>query len=359
MAHTSRWHSAAGCLSPIPGLHPCLTLLLRFIFALSTLGSLAAVAPFAVTARAQEITPESAPAPQSSPAPAPAAPTPAPAAGKGPALRVLAPADHMPAWLQKQITTRTGANVALDPYKTDEEALQKAMKAAPAYDLVAVSDRVASELIRAQKLSPVTWPLNKDLVYNRYRGHYFDQENHFTLAYAVSLSGYAYKIADFPKPPNGWDDVLGSADMAGIYWRPDPSWRLALLRHAGKSAETNDARLTAPPAATARLVVDTIPELCRRFARDSRNWKIVLPNNGSIITLYQVAIPVGAEHPREALGAVQEIFTPRTMAALSMETLTAVTMPSAYKQLPAQFASHPLLYPSERALDNSVFAKSK
>ncbi|PTX92045.1 hypothetical protein DB346_24155 [Verrucomicrobia bacterium LW23] len=307
---------------------------------------------------------EPAPSPAGEPAPAPAAPqpaapqsaAPAPARGAGGALRVLAPAEHMPAWLRTQIQARTGAAVTLDAYKTDGEALQKAAQSNPPYDLIAVSDRVAAELVKQRKLSTVTWPVNKDTVYARYRGHYFDQDNHMTLAYAMSMSGYAYKISDFPKPPGGWQDVLGG-DLAGVSWKQDQAWRRTLLAVAGQQAAPGDARLTAAPATTGRLVVDSVPELCRRFGADSRNWKIVLPGSGSVITLYQVAIPVGAPRPREALAAVQVLFTPQVMAKLSTETLTAVTMPAAYKMLPPQYATHPLLYPSQNAMDNSVFVK--
>jgi spermidine/putrescine-binding protein len=307
---------------------------------------------FAQTYTNVPVTPITAPPPQ---------PTPSPTSfTTGGALHILAPAGHFSDWLRTDLEQKLKAKIEIQTYATPEEA-QAALTAPNAhFDLALVVDRIIPALLQANTLRPlpVTQGVRPDHVY---MGHYFDRENRFVLPYAWNLLEIAYNSTVVKDPPPHWID-LSSPSLAKHTFFADAATVKRLNEKARQWAElkrlpgAEGTFQSLPTKAEATVQVDGYGALRQAFSSQV-NWKYVLPEEGSIILLYHLALPVSGTNPAVADSAVALFMDPANTARLTSENGLAVTQKEALPLVPPTQAHDPLLYPSISVMSKCAFAK--
>lgn len=118
----------------------------------------------------------------------------------------------------KQFTDETGIDVKVDTFSSAEEMVAKVKTGSATYDVVAVSDYVAEDLIGSGQLLQIDaldWP-NGGNVEAEFADIYFDKGRKFTTPYAVIYSGIGVNTAEVKEPVVSWADYFaGPADAVG------------------------------------------------------------------------------------------------------------------------------------------------
>jgi spermidine/putrescine-binding protein len=268
-----------------------------------------------------------------------------------PAFRLLAPAGHFPTWFQEKLRERVGQRVEFDTYALLTEGRQKAET--NSYDLFFVSDRLVPALRNARRLGSITplLPAPEPFFSPQFLHHYFDADNIWTRPYAWTLT--ALLTTKETNPPGSWADILSRRDIPGLDLPPDPSLRAALEKF--RSTKTNYT----PPTTTWRL--GPIHELLKA---KTEGEVVVLPAEGSVITLYLVAVPNEIKNPALVTRALNFLFDPETSARLANENLWNPTQPEIKKRLSSEHNNQTLLNletspQGKHALDRCIFVREQ
>jgi len=351
----------------------------------------ASAAPAEVTNAAEAVAPQpatvegivaSAPHPESLPTnapsetPPPAAPPENVATNSGITLHLLVPAGHAPAWLIGELEAAIGAKVVVQTYETDNER-DKLMQSSPSgYDLIGVADLGASDLIGQQKLLPL--PADLAPLENQpepeFLHHYYDSKNVYTWPYGFTLLGFASAApasgAAAPAIPalRTWKEL----ENLPISLPDDGPLRAALWALAeGKPAPALNEPLppgwqkatyetpTVTPEQPNKAWVDTISRLHPLLSRPNEHWEVALPPEGSLITLYQWAIPAATPQPQLAEAALKALVIPARAARIDVENDLAVTQTEARKLLSPAMAGDALIYPTARVMNQCRFVRLK
>jgi spermidine/putrescine-binding protein len=261
------------------------------------------------------------------PAPLPLPPLAAPA----PSARILLP-DSIP--LDNSVCAEWAGPVEVVSYRTNDEARSKIGQA----DLALVSQEIVAEMAASGGLLP----LEDSLLSAPHRPqalflhHYFDTQNRFSIPYAWSLLGAAFRREALPPAVKSWAAVFSSGKpIASLLEDP------LFSRLTGKIGLQSVPQTVAPELAD--IQIGSIAAL-RHLPPE---WTLVLPKEGSYITLYSWVIPTEAPHPEQARVALVALFKPENLARFGTETHWGITQKNARALLPAERAKHPLLYPSD------------
>ena len=271
-------------------------------------------------------------------------PTPVPsvAASASPA-RVLLP-DHLP--LEDGVRADWGSPVEIVSYQTGDEARAQIDQS----DLALVSQEIIAEKIASGVLSPIEDSLLPALhrPQNLFLHHYFDAQNRFSVPYAWSLLGVAYRHQALGAPVKNWKAIFSSGKP--VAFLPENA---QLLRLAAKIGLQPVPQTVAPDLAD--IQIGPVAAL-RRLPPE---WTVALPAEGSYITLYSWVIPAGAKHSDHARAALVALFKPENLARFGTETHWGLTQKTARSLLPAEQAQDPLLYPPDpgRYLDLCNFLR--
>ena len=318
--------------------------------------------------------PESLPTNAPSETPAPTVPPETvanPSVNSGVTLRLLVPAGHAPAWLIGELEAAIGAKVTVQTYVTDNER-DKFMQTSPSgYDLVGVADLGASDLIGQQKLLPLPTDLAplENLPEPEFLHHYFDPKNVYTWPYGFTLLGFA-SAPPAPGAPalRTWkelenlpvclpeDSPLRAALWALAEGKPAPGLNEPIPPGWQKAVYETP---TVTPDQPNKVWVDTLSRLHPLLSRPNERWEVVLPPEGSLITLYQWAIPAATPQPQLAEAALKALVVPARAARIDVENDLAVTQLEARKLLAPAIAGDPLIYPTERVLSQCRFVRLK
>jgi len=282
------------------------------------------------------------------------------AAPSVPSLRVLAPAGHFPDWLKTDLAQKLPMAIEVQTYQAPEEAAADLTAPNAAIDLALVPDRILPGLIQAQALRPL--PTERGVKPDHlYLGHSFDRDNRFAWPYAWNLIAIAYN-PHAPVVPQHWTDFFAAAMLKRTYFF-DPFVIRAIDQKGQHWAEAKhldaagDALKAAPlpevAATDAAYLVGNYGEL--RPAHP--DWKYILPEEGSIIVLNHLVLPVHGLNPAAADRAVALFMDPANTARLDSENMAAVTQKEALPLVPPALAHDPLLYPSPHLMNNCSFAK--
>ena len=256
---------------------------------------------------------------------------PAPTAAPAPAARILLPS-HLP--LENSVRTEWGAPLEIASYTTNEEARAQIDHT----DLALVSQ----EIIVEKTSSGLLLPLDDSLLPASYRPqvlflhHYFDAQNRFSIPYAWSLLGVAFRRQALALPVKNWNAIFSSGKP--LAFLPDNTLWVRLTSKIGLPS--------APPTVTPDLADIQIGPMAALRSLPAE-WTVALPVQGSYITLYSWVIPAGAAHPERARAALVSLFKPENLARFGTETPWGITQKTARSLLPAERAGDPLLYPAD------------
>lgn len=267
-------------------------------------------------------------------------------------VQVLAPAGHFPDWLKNELGQKLGCPFQVQTYALPEEAQNLLSAPGSHYDLALIPDRVVLPLIQASALRPL--PANHGTTPDHvYLSHYFDRDNTYVLPYAWALAVLAYDSRKVHTPPSHWSD-LSEPGLINHTYSSDP-----LLLPALANKEHHPLPSTPPgsPALSDALYqAGTYSSLHAALGQEP-DWKYVQPQEGSLIYLYEIALPASGENKALADQAVPLFLDPATTARLDSENFLQVTQPEALPLVPTDVAHNPLIYAPHKIMDLSSFIK--
>jgi spermidine/putrescine-binding protein len=315
----------------------------------------------------QGATPTSTPSPSPTSVPS-VTPTPTPLTAAG-AVRVLAPNGSIPDWLKDKWSARLGqGDVSVDFYA--DETAANAKFSQNNYDAAIIPDRIAANLIKDQKLHPLGASEIGLKADPQFLHHFFDPTNHYVYPCGFTLLGVAYPSAHFRTTTFHWAYLIGEnlpfkLDWAAAWWKNalENALKNKRLRSltaapllAAKKDEKNQAKTETPETGQPQIKIGTVADLKREFG-SNQDWKIAVPEEGSLITLYLVCIPAKAANVSGAKALLQELFAPETASKWCQENGFGVTQKAARLILTKESLSTPDIYPSKSVMDKSVFVK--
>jgi hypothetical protein len=233
-------------------------------------------------------------------------------------LKVLAPEGHFPPWLQEELKSLATFQVTL--YSSTTQAREKVL--AQPFDLYLIPDRAVIDGISHQKFQalPAGFLEPKELPIPAYLNHSLDPRNQFALPYGCTYYAFAYHKDAFPKGLKKWKDLFTGDTFAQADFPQDSELlyvlNLIAQEQVGKLDKKLDFKSPANPQADELPIrVRPLSEL-RKLAAQNPAWQVVLPEDGSAIELYHIAL--GSVQP--PLGeVVQKILSPILAARLSEE----------------------------------------
>ncbi len=342
----------------------------------------------------------------------PSAPAPqliTPVTDNGPALRLLVPTGHAPSWLMDLVHAKIVGKIEVVTYATDLEFRDKLTKLDAKFDVVSINDRLISDLIKGGTLEPFPKALHDELPRPRvlYIHHYFDEENVYTYPYGCTLLGFRYtppSLKDSKLPgslqtkmethpvaipvpntgPSTWKELGKSTNQ--ISWpeeinvkescqhflvetNPQTASKTFTLTNVsiGFISQLNSPSKSNPVAGplpsqsstpTQSPVDNSQPPTSSAGSNPSRPI-IVLPTDGSLITLYHWALIKNSPHLDAAQNFLRTACSAENAAHLATDNYFSVTSTAAFKLLPPEAGKDPLLYPADSLLDHCEFIRSK
>lgn len=293
---------------------------------------------------------------QAEPLPEPQFPSPTPAPRSS--LRILCRI-RFPTELLSELEAVLGVSLALRSVPTGEALLEQARK--EPWDLYTLTDR---EVWRWRKLAllrplPRSFRAHPPPVNSLFVQHYFDPYNRFAWPFGWCPLGIAYRPDKVSPPLEHWKDlrrfglqfrppqdaILAQALYRALYGRPKETLETTVRQWQKKAAEVD-----------LPIAVDEI-SLLELGLSPQAAWKLLVPKEGSWISLYHWAVASNSPAPETAASFVQAASEPKRAARLASENRLAVVSEEARKYVPLTLAQDPHLYPPPTILDRCVFAR--
>jgi spermidine/putrescine transport system substrate-binding protein len=145
--------------------------------------------------------------------------------------------EYLPPSVIDQFTKRTGINVTVDNYASNEELIAKLASGVSSYDLCVPSDYVVQPLIAQKLLHPLDHtrlPNIKNLA-ARFLDQAFDPGNQYTLPYLWGTTGIGYNKKLVNPAPDSWDALFNPAYKGKILMLDDK--RRMLRRRTQKTRQ--------------------------------------------------------------------------------------------------------------------------
>lgn len=269
-------------------------------------------------------------------------------------LQVLAPEGHFPPWLTDEFKTMTPIQVTT--YQNVAQSLEKI--AHQTFDLLLIPDRTLLTAIALQKVVAFSspWLDPKEMPLAAFLGHPFDPRNQYGIPYGFSFYGFRYHKDAIQKIITKWKDLFSEENIVQTDFPNDPEIFLHLQMIAeeviGKSDkkvvhQTPTPRTEEESPIQVRLMSDLI-----KNSISNPSWKVVTPQDGSILELYHLCW--GSQNPH-LTEISKKIFNPILAARLSEENFYASTLKAARSLQNAEIKK--VLYPEENWLNKTIFVR--
>lgn len=309
-------------------------------------------------------------------------PKPEPAPGSGaPSKKTI----HLAIWSNylapetlAEFQARTGHQVRVSHFSSNEELLAKLQAGATGYDVIVPSDYMVfamGKLGLLRKLDGARIP-NAGKLDPRYLKRSFDPKNEYSVPYDVGTTGIAINRTLFKGRLQGWKDLYSSAELSGKFSLLDDARETlgTALKAQGFSLNTRDpeqlrkakallvrnrsriksfnsetlAALTQGEVAVAHAYVSDALQ-----ARKATGGKIeyVLPEEGGTFYIDNLSIPASAGNPDEAHALIDFLLEPKVGAATTLSVFVAPASQGALALLPPGFREeNRALFPGEAQL---------
>jgi spermidine/putrescine transport system substrate-binding protein len=139
-----------------------------------------------------------------------------PAGGK---LSLALWSNFIPEQTIEEFRKKTGIQVTVSHYSSNEELLAKLQAGASGYDLAAPSDYMVATAIKLKLLRELDRSLIPQWkqVDSRFLGRAFDRENRFSVPQDWGATGIAIHRDRFTGKIQGWKDLAASAELSGRF----------------------------------------------------------------------------------------------------------------------------------------------
>ncbi len=286
-----------------------------------------------------------------------------------------------------------GIDVEYTEYESNEEMLAQVEAGAAVYDLVVPSDYMVDTMIAEDLLVPI----NKNAVPNlsnldpAFTGLPFDEAGEYSVPYQWGTTGIAVNTAAIGEDFSPSWDLIFNPEVADQYagrisLLDDPlEAMVAALHYNGKTLEEviADNDLDAIAAAE-QVLAETNARVAKydsvNFGDDLVNGEVdiahgwsggffaafaeadnpddyvyVIPDEGGVRWVDNMAIPVTAEHPCSALAMINFILDAENGATLTNWNYYASPNQASEQFILPEILEDPSIYPTGAALDNLEF----
>jgi spermidine/putrescine transport system substrate-binding protein len=279
--------------------------------------------------------------------------------------------------LQKKFTEKTGIELKISNYSSNEELLAKVQSGASGIDVAVPSDYMVGIMVKTSLLEG----LKQELITNRtgvdplWLNLPFDPKNEFSMPYAWSTTGIAYNKKLIQSPPKSWKDFFTKAEYAGKLSMLDDvreaSAAALKMNGMGINVKTKEELAKAEKVlltAKSRIKMfrsDTMEALqnkeiavAQAYSSDSLQAsaktqgeiEFVLPEEGGAIASDNLVILKGARNILEAHELINFMLSPEVNVAFVESIRGGPVLKDTRKNLSGDLKNSPALFPSAELL---------
>jgi spermidine/putrescine transport system substrate-binding protein len=277
----------------------------------------------------------------------------------------------------KEFERRTGIQVAVSNYSSNEELLAKLQAGASGYDVVVPSDYMVfamSKLGLLKEVDRAKLPHASSLD-PRFLKKPFDPENRYSVPYDWGTTGIAVNRSLYKGKIAGWKDLFTNPELKGKFTLLDDVRETigAALKAQGLSLNTKSAEdlkkarellfkaranvkafsseakmpLVNGETAVAHIYVSDALQAQRETGG---KVEYVLPVEGGTLWIDNLVIPQGAAHVAEAHEFIDYLLEAKTNLATVNAILVSPANKDVFALLPPELQKNPGLFPGEKAL---------
>ncbi|MGF1497156.1 MAG: spermidine/putrescine ABC transporter substrate-binding protein [Elainellaceae cyanobacterium] len=296
-------------------------------------------------------------------------------------LHIYTWADYTNDELTNLFTERTGYQVVVDIYESNEVMLARMQAGGgSAYSILYPSDYMVQQMVELGLLMPLdrSQLQGLDQMYSKWQSPVYDPDNKHSVPYSWGTTGLLYNKAVLEPAPADWDYLWEETDQIAnrITLLDDVRETMgAVLRSLGYSYNSTDP---AEIEAAYQRLVELKPAiadfqsfgwedqllggdllLVMSYSVDAiaatledEDLEYIVPSSGSSLWTDTMVIPETAPNPEAAYAWMNFILDPE-VSKLAVETLYFATPnKEAYEMLPNQLKENADLFPPEEVLAN-------
>jgi spermidine/putrescine transport system substrate-binding protein len=303
-------------------------------------------------------------------------------ASASPPLVIYSWSDDVPQSVLDAFTAETNIAIKYVTYKDPEEAVAN-LRAGEAYDVVLLTNRFITPLIKEQLLAPIEQHrlANFKNVSPNFRDLSFDPGNRYTIPFSWGTAGLVARSDLVQTSLDKWAD-LWDASLCGriVAWRGQDRYYIgAALKTLGYSANTEvPAELQAarerllalrpcikivantnavqymPAIVSGKLIIGIGNPHEAHFLRTMRlSFAYYLPEDGALLWNDSYVIPASSTQPEVALQFLDFLLRPEISATVANTNFYQVANDAAHAYIDPSLLADPMLYPSTDKLRNA------
>ncbi len=285
--------------------------------------------------------------------------------------------EYLPQPVLEEFRRRSGLEVRLDLYDSNEALLEKLQSGVADYDLVVPSDYMVSILVQEGLVQPLERSRlpNARHLDSRFLDQPFDPGNRHSIPYLWGTTGLGYDATRTGGPIDSWAAVFDPRHAGRILMLDDMREVFAVaLKSMGRSSNTTDPAVLAAAAEKLKrqkplvrtydsgdfanvLAAGDVDlahgyngQLARVVAAEPRRLAYVVPREGATLWLDSLAIPAGARHAAAAHAFIDYLLEPEVAARVVDATRYASANLAAQALIDPQILADPAVYPSAEVL---------
>jgi spermidine/putrescine-binding protein len=292
--------------------------------------------------------------------------------------------NYLPQDVVADFEKRTGIDVRVDTYDSNETLLAKLQSGVADYDIVVPSDymlkvMIPQKLLREIDRARLPGFANLD---PRLLDQQLDPGNRHSIPYLWGTTGIGYDTTKVAAPVDSWAALFDERHAGRILMLDDVREAFgAALKLMGRSINETDPAVLRQVAerlkAQKRLVktynssdfanllaagdVDISHgwngELAEVVAKDPRRFAYVVPKEGSTLWIDNLAIPAKAFHVDEAYAFLDFVLDPEVAARIVDGVHYAGANRAAWDRISPRIRNDPSIYPPEVVLDRCELIK--
>jgi len=274
--------------------------------------------------------------------------------------------------LQKKFTEKTGIEIKVSNYASNEELLAKVQSGASGIDVAVPSDYMVDIMAKTGLLAELKQELiiNKTEIDPQWMNQSFDPENKFSMPYAWSTTGIAYNKELLKNPPKSWKDFYTQPEYAGKISMLDDVREVtaSALKMNSKSVNSKEKRdldqakeaLLKQKSRIKMFRSDIIEALqnkeiaiAQAYSSDSlQAWAntkgqidFIIPEEGGTKAIDNIVVLKGAKNLLEAHELINFMLSPEVNIAFVQAVKGGPVLKSTRGKLPENLKSSPILFP--------------
>ncbi len=286
--------------------------------------------------------------------------------------------EYLPDDVVAEFERRTGIDVHVDLYDSNEALLAKLQSGVAGYDLVVPSDYMVKILIPSGLLQPLDRARLKGVgnLEPRFLDQSFDPGNRHSLPYLWGTTGLGYDRTRVPAPVDSWQAVFDPRHAGRILLLDDVREVFGIaLRLQGRSINERDPaalRRAADLLKRQKRLVRTYNssdfanllaagdvdlaqgyngELAKVVAADRERFAYVVPKEGGTLWIDSLAIPKDAAHVAEAHELISYLLEPEVAARIVDAVRYAGANRAARPHVDPAVLADPAVYPPPEVLE--------